>query len=247
MLMGMMKKMLGRFAPRNSSRARLEIEMRQFASIVPNGSKLLDAGAGSHPYKRFFEHTAYESADFELFEDEKGKTTYVCDLSSIPVEGDRYDFVIFIQVMEHLPQPALVLKELFRVLKPGGKLLYTGPLFFEEHLQPYDFYRYTQFGLKYLFTSTGLRIERLDWLEGFFGTVAYQLGAVWRFLPLAPSAIAPGAIGYFLCPLFAIIRVCSAAFSVLFHWLEMKNKVTGKGYPKNYVATLIKPSSAQPA
>lgn len=219
--------------------------MQQFAATVPGGSMLLDAGAGSHPYKRFFEHTKYESADFELFEDERGKTTYVCDLTRIPVESDQYDFAIFIQVMEHLPQPALVLKELFRVLKPGGKVLYTGPLFFEEHLQPYDFYRYTQFGLRFLFKDAGLAVERLEWLEGYFGTVAYQLGGVWRFLPVKPSQIAPGLLGYLLCPFFVWLRVCSAALSALFHWLELRNKVVAKGYPKNYVATLVKPHSTK--
>jgi SAM-dependent methyltransferase len=70
--------------------------------------------------------------------------------------------------MEHLPESKLVLAELSRVLKPGGKMIYTDPLFFEEHEQPFDFYRYTQFGLRYLFGSTGFVVERLGW-RGILG------------------------------------------------------------------------------
>ena len=62
-------------------------------------------------------------------------------------------------------------------------MIYSGPLFYEEHEQPYDFYRYTQFGLRYLFSSAGFIIERLAWLEGYLGTVGYQLNTMARYLP----------------------------------------------------------------
>ena len=46
-------------------------------------------------------------------------------------------------------------------------MIYTGPLFFEEHEQPYGFYRYTRFGLCHVFERAGFEVERLDWLEEF--------------------------------------------------------------------------------
>lgn len=137
----------------NSSRYRLQKENAAFAALVPDHALVLDAGAGNAPYKSLFEHAQYESADFEKIDKKYAPSTYVCDLKKIPVEDCRFDFIIFNQVMEHLPEPHLVLAELYRVLKPSGKMIYTGPLFYEEHEQPYDFYRYTQFGLRYLFES----------------------------------------------------------------------------------------------
>lgn len=112
---------------------------------MPAGALVLDAGAGTAPYAELFSHARYESADFEKLEKEYA-STYVCDLGAIPVEDARYDAVVFNQVMEHLPEPARVLAELGRVIKPGGRMIYTGPFFYEEHEGPYDFYRYTRSG-----------------------------------------------------------------------------------------------------
>jgi SAM-dependent methyltransferase len=156
-----------RFLEFNSSRKRLFLENKSFAEAVPAGSLVLDAGAGDAPYRSLFSHARYESADFLSSDRKYAEPTYECDLSAIPVGGGRFDFVVFNQVMEHLPEPGRVAGELFRVLKPSGKMIYTGPLFFEEHEQPYDFYRYTRFGVRHVFERAGFVVERVDWLEGF--------------------------------------------------------------------------------
>ncbi len=224
----------------NSSRHRLWQENTAFAALVPPGAVVLDAGAGIGPYKSLFDHAVYESADFEQADKAYQKSTYVCDLAAIPVEDNRFDFILFNQVMEHLPEPKRVLVELHRVLKPGGKMIYTGPLFYEEHEQPYDFYRYTQFGVRYLFDSAGFVIDRLDWLEGYLGTMGYQLNTMGRYLPFKPREIGGGLAGYGLAPFMLVLKMIFVACSVLFHRLEKRVKVTSAGYPKNYVAFLSK-------
>lgn len=232
---------------RNSSRDRLALEIKQFASTIPAGAMVLDAGAGDEPYRTFFAHARYESADFRRSAAPGANTTYVCDLNSIPVDDQRYDFILFSQVMEHLPEPEVALRELFRVLQPGGTLLYSAPLFFEEHLQPYDFFRYTQFAVRRIFERAGFILERLDWLEGYYGTVGYQLDRMARYLPSRPSDIAPGVLGYLLVPFFAMSRPFMALLSIAFHRLEMKHKFTKRGYPKNYLAIARRPESPDSA
>lgn len=224
----------------NSSRERLQQANAAFASRIPEGALVLDAGAGRAPYRDLFKHTRYESADFEKVDKTYAPSTYVCDLKDIPVEDSRFDYIIFNQVMEHLPEPKLVLSELNRVLKPGGKMIYTGPLFYEEHEQPYDFYRYTRFGLMHLFTSTGFDVESLDWLEGYFGTVGYQLNCMARYLPLRPKDLGGGIRGIILVPVILILKLIFGGSSVLFHKLELKTKFSKLGYPKNYLAIVIK-------
>jgi SAM-dependent methyltransferase len=226
----------------NSSRYRLLQENKAFAALVPSGAFVLDAGAGSGPYKSLFEHAHYESADFEQVDKPYQKSTYVCDLREIPVEDARFDFVVFNQVMEHLPEPKLVLAELHRVLKPGGQMIYTGPLFYEEHEQPYDFYRYTQFGLRYLLESVGFKIDRLDWLEGYYGTVGYQLNSMAHYLPGKPRDIDRGLAGYLLAPFMLALKLIFLSCSVFFHKMEVRVKYELKGYPKNYIAIVTKAS-----
>ncbi|HZE90371.1 MAG TPA: class I SAM-dependent methyltransferase [Rhizobacter sp.] len=224
----------------NSSRERLWLENAAFAASVPSGALVLDAGAGTAPYRRLFKHARYETADFEQVDKHYEPSTYVCDLLSIPVENERFDFIVFNQVLEHTPEPKAVLHELYRVLKPGGKLIYTAPLYYEEHEQPYDFYRYTQFGVRHLFTASGFVIERLDWLEGYFGTAAYQLGFMARQLPGRPSDLGHGVAAYLLAPPMMLLRWLFAACSIAFHKLEMRVKIVSRGHPKNYIAIAAK-------
>lgn len=226
----------------NSSRYRLWLENEEFAATVPPGARVLDAGSGTAPYRPLFDHADYESADFQQVDKTYTPPTYVCDLADIPVEDERFDYVVFNQVMEHLPEPSKVLAELFRVLAPGGRMIYTGPLFFEEHEAPYDYYRYTRFGLEHLFAQAGFDVDRLDWLEGYFGTVGYQLNRMARYLPLRPRSLGGGLSGLVLTPAMLGLKVVFASLSLLFHRLETQVKFMAAGYPKNYLAIVVKPS-----
>jgi SAM-dependent methyltransferase len=221
----------------NSSRARLLLENTAFAASLPPNACVLDAGAGNHPYRHLFAHTRYESADFVAAH----SPTYVCDLTQIPVSDCRYDAVVINQVLEHVPEPQAVLGELWRILRPGGRLIYTAPLFYEEHQQPYDFYRYTQFAIRHLFGKAGFRIDRLDWLEGYFGTMGYQFATMRTALPRHPSHYGGGWRGAIAACLGISVKTVARPLSSLFHQLEMRHKYTGDGYPKNYVVLATKP------
>ena len=227
----------------NSSRERLLQENAAFALTIPAGALVLDAGAGTSPYKPLFSHVRYESADFEQVDKPYAQQTYTCDLSAIPVEDNRFDAVLFNQVMEHLPEPRAVLRELHRVLKPGGRLIYSAPLFYEEHEKPYDFYRYTQFGIRHLFTQAQLEIERLDWLEGYFGTLGYQWGTAARALPTNRHDYGGGALGLAAASAAIVLRPVLARLSRAMHRLEMRHKLTTAGYPKNYIVHARKPEA----
>src|SRR5258705_6523503 len=179
----------------NSSRVHLDNFMRSAAGSMAPQSKVLDAGAGIAPYRHYFKHTCYESADFCQLHKEYGEITHVCDLSAIPVPSNCYDDILLTQVIEHLPDPNGVLCELNRILKPGGRLWFSGPLFYPEHEQPYDFHRFTQFGFRRLFTTAGFQLEKLEWLEGYAGTVSFQLRQARQLLPGSPAAYGGGFVG----------------------------------------------------
>jgi SAM-dependent methyltransferase len=224
----------------NSSRVHLTRYNEMFAAMVPAGALVLDAGSGSQPYRHLFDHARYESADFEMADKGYAPSTYVCDLTKIPVENERFDFVVFNQVLEHLPEPKCVLVELSRVLKRGGKIICTAPLAYEEHEVPYDFYRYTQFAHRYLFEQTAFRIDKLEWMEGYFGTVAYQLDTAARYLPMRPREIAPGILGYVLSPVMLALKAFFAMTALVFYRVDVRAPFKQRGYPKNYVIIATK-------
>jgi SAM-dependent methyltransferase len=225
----------------NPSRIWLEREMAAFAEHLPIGALVLDAGPGHQPYRHHFAHCRYESADFEAVHRQYAQNTYICDLSNIPVEDGRYDAIVFSQVMEHLPDPLAVLNELHRVLKPGGRLFYTGPLWFEEHEKPYDFYRYTSFALRHLFEMSAFQIEDLRWLEGYLATVTKQLRGMTNALPTTLGAYGGGLSGAFILVLATCFRPLARLLAHSFAYADNQTRYTEKGYPINYLAILRRP------
>lgn len=204
----------------------MEKEILSYAQKCPAGSRVLDAGAGGCVYKKLFSHCNYESADFMQMDSLKyGEITYVCNLENIPVEDNKYDFILCTQVLEHLAEPELVLRELIRILKPGGRIFCTVPFYYHEHGAPYDFWRFTQFGLSHLFSKAGFQIERLYRLEGVYQASAKQLSYLSENLPATQR----------------IARKIFQYYADKFRALEMKNKIIDIGMPINYVSIAIKP------
>ena len=224
----------------NSSRLYLEGWLREAAKSLPSEGLVLDAGAGNSPYGSLFSHARYESADFCQVNKEYAEVSYVCDLTSIPVEDNKYDLVVCTQVIEHVSEPKAVLQELYRVLKPNAELWLSAPLFYEEHEIPYDYYRYTQFGFKYLLQSVGFKLKKIEWLEGYYGTLSYQLETATRNLPLNSKYYGNGLIGVLVVPIIFFLKMIFALSSVIFANLDIRYKNVSNGYCKSYVIIAVK-------
>jgi SAM-dependent methyltransferase len=209
----------------NPSRYRL----RKFAEqAAAQGSskdfRVLDAGAGKAPFRRLFDHLTYDTADFgQVAKKAYALIDYKCDLTAIPVPDSTYDLVLCTQVLEHVPDPLAVLREFHRVLKPGGQAWLTAPLFFAEHEKPYDFHRFTQFAWRRMAVEAGFTIKEITWLEGYYGTLAYQARMAAQSLPNR----------------WILWRVVLALLARKMTRAEMKKKVQ-VGMPKNYRVVFVK-------
>lgn len=227
----------------NASRVRLRRVNAAFARATEPDMLVLDAGAGRGPYRKLFTHARYEAADLAHLSTRYTALDYVCSLTDIPVEDARFDRILFNQVLEHVDNPPVVLAELHRVLKPGGQILCTCPLFFHEHQRPYDFFRYTQYGLRHLFEQAGFEVMRISWLEGYFGTVAYQFQRMYLHLPRSTRSLKPGWRGVYLAPLLWTTRFLASVLMIAYSRAELRWKYTDGGMAKNYVVLARKPST----
>lgn len=120
---------------------------------------LLDVGCGSKPYESLFDVDSYTGLDIESdVTNKRGIADHLYDGGRFPFDDGTYDSVLCNQVLEHVFNPDDFLREIHRVLKPGGKLLLTVPFVWDEHEQPYDYARYSSFGLSSLMEKSGLKV-----------------------------------------------------------------------------------------
>ena len=76
----------------------------------------------------------------------------------LPFEDQYFDCVVCFEVLEHVFNLDELLSEIYRVLKPNGMILVSIPFVWEEHEIPYDFARYTSYGLSSIFSDKGFEI-----------------------------------------------------------------------------------------
>ena len=123
--------------------------------------KALDVGCGQKPYRSIFQNvTEYIGMDIEESgHDHSNENIDVFyDGKIFPFEDDVFDSIVCNQVLEHVFNPVEFLSEMYRVLKKGGKVLLTVPFVWDEHEQPYDYARYSSFGLRHLVESAGFTV-----------------------------------------------------------------------------------------
>ena len=120
----------------------------------------LDVGCGQKPYQRFFTNsTGYVGLEFEDGGSVKNKEVdYFYDGRVFPFDDERFDSVVAFEVLEHVFNPGEFLSEINRVLKAEGALLMSVSFIWDEHEQPFDYGRYTSFGLKFLLDKYGFEV-----------------------------------------------------------------------------------------
>lgn len=151
--------------------------------------RLLDAGAGKLPHRHLLKELGvdYVSLDFQQTHPE---LDMVADVQHMPMQDRSFDSAVCIEVLEHVPNPEKALREILRVLKPGGKLVFSVPHFLYLHNEPYDFYRYTKYGLQELARRVGFQVVLIApsggifcFLQGIIATAAvgltYGIPIIW--------------------------------------------------------------------
>jgi SAM-dependent methyltransferase len=121
--------------------------------------EVLDVGCGRKPYRSLTAATRYVGVDVDSPATRgHGDVDVFYDGRTLPFAGASFDGVLCSQVFEHVFAPREFLAELARVLRPGGTLLLTTPVAWDEHEQPHDFARYSSFGLRATLEAAGFEV-----------------------------------------------------------------------------------------
>jgi SAM-dependent methyltransferase len=151
--------------------AKLRSRIAGFAS-----GEVLDIGAGRDLLRRMAgaQVKRWVSMDFDL----RSATIDVQgDAHALPFPDASFDCIVCADVLEHLQNPELALEEMYRVLRSQGVLIISVPFFLNLHEEPYDFGRYSIYGLRSLLQRHGFEEVELERTCGLVATFGYWLVA----------------------------------------------------------------------
>jgi SAM-dependent methyltransferase len=161
--------------------------INKFAPQI-NGS-ILDFGCGSKPYENLFINSdEYIGCDIEDsgHSHHDSNIDYFFDGKTLPFDDDRFDSVVSFEVFEHVFNLHEILKEINRVTKTSGTLLISFPFAYGEHEVPYDYARYTSFGMSHILKEHGFEVIEYKKTTTHFLTI-YQLFVSYLVQNIAPN------------------------------------------------------------
>jgi SAM-dependent methyltransferase len=182
--------------------------------------RVLDFGCGSKPYESLFEKaTSYIGVDIPVsgHDHSKSRIDVFYDGTTLPFPDNHFDSAVSFEVFEHVFNIDEVLPEIRRVLKPDAPLLLSIPFAWDEHEAPYDFARYTSYGIRHV-------LER----NGFIVTQQYKTTTYIQ-------ALSQIFIDYLRRYIFPQNRIAGRVFQLVFIFpLNLLAIVANEIFPKRY-------------
>jgi len=162
--------------------------LKEFTTKLPiitgKETTLLDVGSGASPYYELFagKITNYIAVDMEEIlpkTENRPITQKVGTAEKLPIESESVDIVMSNQVLEHVLDERAAVAESFRVLKPGGQFIGSVPHISPIHLEPYDFRRFTYYGLKQILENHGFEVIKIEGNGGIHRAMAVGITMDW--------------------------------------------------------------------
>lgn len=208
------------------SRLNADIVASIYQRLIPQFARgrLLDLGCGNVPlfgvYREHVSQTVCVDWGNTLHKNEF--LDFECDLTQpLPFEAAAFDTIILSDVLEHIPEPMNLWKEMARVLSPNGHLIMNVPFYYWLHEQPHDYFRYTEFALRRFATA----VELTPVLVQVTGGVPEILADI-----VAKTLVAVPAVG---APMAAFLQWSTLALVNTRLGRRVSDR-TGKSFPLGY-------------
>jgi len=150
---------------------------------VKLSGKVLDLGGGKKASYLPLIHGKYSVVSLNI--DKDIEPTIIADITTtFPLKDKEFDSAISFNTFEHIPTFETTFKETFRVLKNGGKFIFSTPFLHQVHGSPNDYWRYTGSALENILTSSGFKVIKVIPLGKGLFVARYSLmyGTIPRIL-----------------------------------------------------------------
>lgn len=160
-------------------------------NLVCFDGSMLDIGCGAMPYREYILSNSavrnYVGLDIEsALEYKKNvRPDFTWGGKRMPFEDNSFECAIGTEVLEHCPEPEIVLKETFRILKSGGIFFFTVPFLWNLHEVPHDQYRYTPFALERHLKNSGFCKIEIHAMGGWHASMAQMMGLWVKRAPMS--------------------------------------------------------------
>lgn len=152
-------------------------KVTEFAKSQSDGARVVDIGAGDSKYGKLLPTSQYIATDLVSSSDRHdfSKINVICDASYLPFADEAFDVALSMAVLEHVPNPYETVQEMSRVLRTGGTAVVILPLVRPEHMQPFDYHRFTRYAVAQMFERASLDVVELAGSNGALWSAFYYL------------------------------------------------------------------------
>lgn len=155
-------------------------ELKKAIECYANG-KLLDIGCGNKPYESWSKDYVTEYIGCDIIQSSANKVDVISTANNIPLANSTFDTVLSTQVIEHVEDHQGLVNEAYRLLKPDGYFILSGPMYWNLHEEPYDFYRFTKYGFQHLLEKAGFEVIEINANGGAWATLGQVINHTFEF------------------------------------------------------------------
>jgi len=243
------------FSSNYISRQPIDKAMRNFGKQFSADQKVLDIGCGTKPYKNCFKCEYIGVDTLPAL-----KPDITADAWDIPLPNQQFDGIVLNQSLEHIAMTDATIKEIYRLLRPGGLVIITVPHSMKTHASAspsssapvhnfdtqdhpiwrVDYYRFTKFGLIYAFRD--FQTVSIKETSGYIGTLFQLIN--YFFASLGPN--------WLFAPMYFVNNLLGLSFDSLCDWIatfpiplaKKFHQYTYMSLPINYVCIFKKPTTS---
>lgn len=187
---------------------RIQKKCRELSDRGVKDLRIVDIGCGMKPYYPFFASISDKYIGIDM--PGVPRVEIYGDASSIPLKDCTADIVLCFQVLEHIRYPEVFIRDVERILRPGGMLLLSTHGTMVYHPYPGDYWRWTHEGLQAIFERSGLIVNKINPLGENGAALAFLFATQVEFLLQKRKITKP--LKRLLVPLINVTGLCCNLF-----------------------------------